>query len=583
VFYVVATWLVLQVADVLFSQLGVPDWSFSLVLGLLILGFPLVLIFSWVFEMTPEGIKLERDIERGQSITGETGRKLNITIVVLLVLAIAGLIADRLIPESGTTTLSGPVEADQTPAESDIAGVHDRSIAVLPFANMSGDPDNEYFSDGLSEELLNSLVQIKDLQVTGRTSSFAFRGQNLDLRDIGRQLNVAHVLEGSVRKAGNRVRITAQLIKTSDGYHLWSEAFDRELDDIFAIQQEIASQVATALSTTLLGVGESSAVGSTNTLAYEEYLRGMYIHQRQPDDLEALRRAEEFFEKALAIDDQFAPGYYGLFRVWNRMNRNGHVPFDESLEEMRENTERLEQLAPGSAHALQARARLSYVTLDWHAAAAAVEEAYRKYPGNAEVLLEYAALALMLEYPEKAFGLINKAIALDPLSLEAERRLGLAAMSTGQCDTARDVADRALAIDRGLGRFRYFLAVCLFLYEDDPEAARALAQDEPVDFAHHTALAIIDHRMGNLESAREHLQFMEESYKDTASFQYAQVHAQWGNTERALDWLQKALDVHDPGIVTLMNDGFLDPLRGEARFNSIMEQAGFTNPPELTH
>jgi TolB-like protein len=310
VLYIVAGWVVLQIADVLFDPLGLPAWTFRMVLGLLLLGFPLALIFAWVFEMTPEGLKRERDIDRSASVVAHTGRKMNTVIVVLLVVAIAGLVIDRLIPESGqpaaaTTAVAGP---DPTAADANAreAAATDTSIAVLPFVNMSGDPDNEYFSDGLSEELMNTLVRLGGLKVTGRTSSFAFKGQNQDLREIGRLLNVANVLEGSVRKAGNRVRITAQLIKTSDGYHLWSDTFDRELDDIFAIQAEIAEQVSDALQVTLLGgaVADEPKTPSVshNAQAYEEYLRGMYIWQREPDLRESLDSARSHFEAALALD-----------------------------------------------------------------------------------------------------------------------------------------------------------------------------------------------------------------------------------------------------------------------------------------
>ncbi len=299
VLYAVASWLILQIADVLFDQLDVPAWAFRLVLGMLALGFPFALLFSWIFELTPEGLKRERDVDRTQSITHQTGHKINITIIVLLVLAIGGLIANRLIPQQPTvvqtsTGEAGGAESATASTASPTQSGKDHSIAVLPFVNMSGDPDNEYFSDGLSEELLNSLAQIRELKVTGRTSSFAFKGQNLDLREIGERLDVANVLEGSVRKAANRVRITAQLIKTSDGYHLWSETFDRELDDIFAIQEEIAQKVAAALSITLLG-GPAEAAGEThNTEAYQAYLRGAHVFRRRRMIPTACRRRGRF-------------------------------------------------------------------------------------------------------------------------------------------------------------------------------------------------------------------------------------------------------------------------------------------------
>ena len=215
--YVVSSWLVAQVAELAADSFGAPDWVMKMFITLLALGFPFVIIFSWAFEMTPEGIKKEKDIDRSQSVTATTGQRLNHTIIGLLVLALGYFVFDKFV----TTPDGGQLVQATTPksAESE----QDNSIAVLPFVNMSDDSANEYFSDGLSEELLNLLAKIPELKVAARTSSFHFKGKTGDVADIGKQLKVAHVLEGSVRKSGNQVRITAQLVKTADGYHLWSE------------------------------------------------------------------------------------------------------------------------------------------------------------------------------------------------------------------------------------------------------------------------------------------------------------------------------------------------------------------------
>jgi len=242
--YVVTAWLVTQVLQVVFESFGTPDWVMKTVLVLLTVGMLFALFFAWVFELTPEGIRRESEIDRSKSITPETGRKLNHTITFVLVMALGYFVFDKFVLDvsrdaalvkAAKQEVSQQVSEAQVDASPQKAGVPDKSIAVLPFVNMSGDEENEYFSDGLTEELLNSLARIKELKVTGRTSSFAFKGKNTDLREIGRALGVAHILEGSVRKAQNRVRITAQLINVEDGYHLWSDTFDRELDDIFAI------------------------------------------------------------------------------------------------------------------------------------------------------------------------------------------------------------------------------------------------------------------------------------------------------------------------------------------------------------
>jgi TolB-like protein len=237
--YVVLAWLLAQITDVFLEPFGAPDWVIKTILLVLVAGFPLALFFAWAFEMTPEGIKKEKDVDRNESITHETGQKLNLAIIFILVLALGYFAFDKFV-------LDVERDAELVRATEDIAAAAEakpgqKSIAVLPFVNMSEDTSNEYFSDGISEEILNSLARVKELKVAGRTSSFAFKGQNQDLRKIGDALGVEHILEGSVRKAGAKVRITAQLIQVDDGFHLWSDTYDRELNDVFAIQDEIAS------------------------------------------------------------------------------------------------------------------------------------------------------------------------------------------------------------------------------------------------------------------------------------------------------------------------------------------------------
>ena len=251
VVYLIAAWLLAQVADLLLENFNAPDWVIQAILVVLIIGFPLALIFAWAFELTPEGLKKEKDVDRSQSITPVTGRKLDRAIIVILVIALSYFIWESRVQHQHSEAPEQQAVVEPAPAEPSA-----KSIAVLPFVNMSSDPEQEYFSDGISEEILNSLAKIKELKVAGRTSSFAFKGQNQDLRQIGDTLGVEHILEGSVRKSGAQVRITAQLIQVDDGFHLWSETYDRELTDVFAIQDEIATAILKQLKAALLEDGQ---------------------------------------------------------------------------------------------------------------------------------------------------------------------------------------------------------------------------------------------------------------------------------------------------------------------------------------
>jgi TolB-like protein len=288
--YAIAAWVILQIIDVVSPILELPEWAPKLILVILGVGFVPALIFAWAFELTPEGLKKEKEVDRSQSITNQTGRKLDFAIIGILLVAIGLLLVDRYI--------GAPVEAPGVSLE--------KSIAVLPFVNMSSDAEQDFFSDGITEEILNSLAAVKELKVAGRTSSFAFKGQNQDLRKIGDTLGVEHILEGSVRKAGTKIRITAQLIQVEDGFHMWSDTYDRELTDIFAIQDEIASEILTQLKAQLLDEGLADVESQrTDPQVYEWYLLAKQrIYARTKLNIES---AAALLDKAIALDPDYAP------------------------------------------------------------------------------------------------------------------------------------------------------------------------------------------------------------------------------------------------------------------------------------
>ncbi|MDH3401510.1 MAG: hypothetical protein OEM03_11170 [Chromatiales bacterium] len=315
ILYLVSSWVLLQLTDVLSSLLSVPAWAGSLVVMLLTLGFVPALLFAWVYEMTPEGLKREKDVDRSRSITGQSAHKINTLITVLLVIAIVGLVTDRLIPEQGTASPAGTEQAGSASEASSQPLTPDdalASIAVLPFDDLSPDQDQRYFTDGISEELLNVLVRVDGLRVASRTSAFTFRGKNLDIPEIARELGVATVLEGSVRKDGNRIRITAQLIDGATDRHLWSQNYDRDLVDIFKIQDEIANAIVDSLKDKL-GIQSAekvvNVVAATDNLdAYELFLKAQAMFQARKN----LPTSVELFTRATELDPGFARAWAGL-------------------------------------------------------------------------------------------------------------------------------------------------------------------------------------------------------------------------------------------------------------------------------
>ena len=316
------------------------------------------------------------------------------------------------------------------------------SIAVLPFVNMSSDKEQEYFSDGLAEEMLSSLAKIPGLHVAGRTSAFQFKGKNEDLRVIGQRLNVATVLEGSVRKEGQRVRISAQLIKVDDGFHLWSETYDREVNDIFAVQEEIARAVAGSLKVALLG--EKTATPSsrgTNADAYTAYLQGRYFLERR--NQENIDRALGYFERAIKLDPGYAPAWVGLAMAYNRQAYFGYAPFDEAFRNGRVAAEQALALDRSLAGA---SAEMGIVQMahdwDWAGADASFKRALALEPGNATVLLRAADLALALGHLDEALALNRRSVELDPLSAEAQVCGGIAALYAGRLEEAVQASRR---------------------------------------------------------------------------------------------------------------------------------------------
>ena len=357
--YAITAWLLIQVADILLESIGSPPWVMQTLFVVLGVGFVIALFFAWAFELTPEGVKREKDVDRSQSITPQTGQKLNRAIITVLVIALGYFVADKFY-------LSKPaaVETESVAATSaEEVQKPPQAIAVLPFVDMSAAGDNEYFSDGLTEELLNILAKIHELRVAGRTSSFAFKGKNEDLRSIGEKLNVDTILEGSVRKdnQGNRVRITAQLVNVKDGYHLWSETYDRDLNDIFAIQEEIARKVADALKVTLLGEDEARIASQavTDMSAYDLYLRG--LQQLNGYSFASLNEARATFSRAIQKDANYLPAQLKLAQTWLDLAFTGAVRQAEATEASRPIVTSILAADPGNsdAHVLMARI-LSY-------------------------------------------------------------------------------------------------------------------------------------------------------------------------------------------------------------------------------
>ncbi len=469
VLYAIAAWLIMQVAEVIMDLANLPNWIGPTILGLLAVGFPIALIFSRFYELTPEGISLEKDVDRAESITHVTGRRLDFIVISLLCAAVILFAYDK-------WWMQGPPE---------------KSIAVLPFENMSGDPGQEYFSDGLAEELLNLLARIPELRVTSRSSAFFYKGKKFKIADVGRELNVGHILEGSVRRSGDTVRITAQLIDVTTDAHLWSQTWDRTFDDVFVIQDEIAQAVVDALKISLLG--DTPRALETTPEAYALYLQSRSLAAQRTAD--SLLRAEALMKRAQEIDNEYAPAWVQLANIYTlganigswhpneayplaraaamealRLDANNAAAhatlssiargYDYDLETARAEQQLASTLAPGNSVIQASAADLAVLTGDYDEAIRLGEEAALGDPLNLETKVMLGFGYFYAGRIDEAMSVFREVIALNPLAADGNIRLGQALLISGDYDAALEEMNKGVRDGhRRAGRALVFQAI----------------------------------------------------------------------------------------------------------------------------
>jgi len=449
-----------------------------------------------------------------------------------------------------------------------------RSIAVLPFVNMSGGKDQEYFADGLAEELLNALARNPELRVTGRTSSFQFKGKSEDLRLIGQKLNVATLLEGSVRRAGNRVRITAQLVNAADGFHLWSETYERELEDVFDVQDDISRSIATALKVKLLLQVEAPAGrGSADTEAYNLYLLGK--HFAGLGTRSGSEKAVKYYEQALERDADYALPWVGLSSLHINQADASEISVDEGYRKARQEIEKALELGPNlaDAHAVLGQIRAVY-DWDWKGADASIQRALELGPGNAAILRRAAVLARALGRFDESMRLVRKAAELDPLSSETQYLLGWSAVTAGNLEEAEAAfrkqrelrpEDWNVAVDLGL----------VALARSQPQAAlEEIGQGSDPSYRRF-GLALAYHALGRKKEADAALAELIEKDHAGMAWQIAEVYAFRGDANKAFEWLHRAYAQRDQGLAWgLKGDPLLVSLRGDPRYKAFLKKMG---------
>jgi TolB-like protein len=558
--YAVVAWLVIQAASIILPTFEAPSWVMKAFVVLLALGFVLAVCISWAFEMTPEGMKRTADVSADdvRSMPYWSKKKFAAFIVGVAIIAV-GLFAYEFLHAPRSTTTSS---------------ASNKSIAVLPLLNESGDPKDEYFSDGLSEELIAALAQIRELKVIGRSSSFRFKERKEEPKAIGEKLGVATLLEGTVRKQGDRVRIVAELINVADGIELWTRTFDRELKDIFAVQQEIAAAVASSLKVTLFGADERATTKSptTNTEAHNAYLLGHYHFQRR--NLEDYRKAVAHFEEATRLDSQYALAYTERSEAWTLigdLSGQGKTAWPKAAAD----AEKAVAIAPELAEAHAALGWVRFFT-EWKFAEGLKElrRAQELSPSNPTANDLLARVLVYVGNLTEAEKLARQAIELDPLAFTGPFNLARILWFGGKLDEANAAAGKAAELQPGAAsthRYQVFVAI----RRGDTEAALREAQLEPDDTYRRFELALAHYARRDRPAADAALAELISKGRDIAAYQIAEVYAVRGETDKAFEWLQISFDTHDTGMLGLQLDPLLQGLRDDPRYKALVAKMNF--------
>jgi len=540
--YLVVAWLTMQVGDIVLSNISAPGWVFQVLLLFLFLGFPFAIILAWAFELTPTGLKRENEVAR------------------------SGLLVESATPPE--TTIA---EADRPKP-----GQIDNTIAVLPFVNMSSDGEQEYFSDGLSEELLNLLTKIPELRVAARTSSFSYKDKDVKVAQIGEELNVAHVLEGSLRKSGNRVRITAQLIHVEDGYHVWSETFDRALGDVFAIQDEIAAEVVTQLKVTL--VAAAPKVKETDPEGYNLFLQARHLARQGAT--QAFEQSVALFQQALAVAPDYVAAWEGLAAVYCDQTDRGLRPAREGYAMARIAADKALAIDPEYA---KAHARIGLITIindhDLAAAAQHLEQAMKLDPMDLDILLDVAYLAGDLGRIDEAVALLEYVVAHDPVNPRGHRRLAVSYLTAGRQDDAIASFRTAMALSPGQLGVGQMMGIAL-LMKGEPEAALAAIESEPGEGWRQIGLTMAYHALGRVNESDAMLEWAMSKTEEVASYNIAFALAFRGEADRAFEWLEKAVHHNDPGLSQITSAPMFANIHGDLRWLPFLEKLG-KSPTQL--
>ena len=571
ILYITSAWLVAQVITTLGPAVDAPEWLTRWFLIAAVIGFPFWIAFAWIYEFTPQGLKRESEVEADQSNARATGRKLNFIIIGVLSVAVVLLLTDYFVGHHETA--SAPIAA--APA------IPDKSVAVLPLVNENGDPDALYFSDGLSEGFITALSQFPGLKVISRHSSFQFRNSKLSSAVIGEKLGVAHLLEGSVQRAGDEVRISAELINAKDGSTLWSKHYDRSYKDLFKLQDEITQAVATALNAKLLGartLEQSARPPSGNVAAYIAFLQGRFYSRRTTE--ESFRKEIDAYKTAVRIDPRYAVAWAELALGWDSYGELflGGVAQKEAYANARKAADTALALAPDSDAAHAARAAvLRSIDFDWAGAEAENRRALQLAPNDPASKGNLALDLDVLGRLNEAVDLYRQAIATDPYNANYRASLAIDLIALGRLDEAEKAIRKAIDLQPGGASYQNTLSWIAILRGNAKAALGAAEAESPGVWQEVAVMQAL--QIGTDRAAADAaLKSFISKYSTAAAFQIAEAYALRKNPDAMFDWLDRALAIRDPGLQGLLVDPFILRYKNDPRFVALCARLNLPVP-----
>ena len=569
--YIAAAWLIVQVVETILPAFGVGAVAVRTLVVLLAIGFLPALILTWVFELTPDGLRRDRNVDDGDATARYTGKGFDRAIIIVLMLAVMTFAFDKFIVDPARDAERERLIQEQARSEAMLDAFSFRSIAVLPFVNRSADEDQEYFSQGISEEILNLLAEIRELRVISRSSSFSFKDRTVDIPTIAEQLNVSHILDGSVRRSGERIRITAQLIDARSDTQLWSQSYERGIEDVFATQEEIAREVVSNLEIELHRA-DRFRIRHTDPKAYELQLRARYI--RRQENREAFESAINLYKEALAIDPDYPLALEGLAEAYVYQAMYGFRSMDESFSLASEAINRALVIDPQFGMGV---AGLGFIAFfyeqDLVAAARYFKRAYELDPTNLEIISGVAVFAEAIGDIDTSIAFEEYSVSRDPLGPIGHVDLAYSYLKAERYDDAiRSVrAGLSLKPDR-LGA-RTLLGLALLLKGDVDAAVREI-ENEPSEASRLNGLALLYSLQGDLEQAEPYLQALIRGHATTATVQIAGIFAARGDADQAFEWLEKARDYRDPGLALVIENAWFEGLHDDPRWQAFLETLG---------